>query len=170
MKERLNIPAEFAELLHYDADTGRLTWRKRMSRKLLAGSAAGCMSHAGYIHIGLRGRSYEAHRVIWFLVTGEQPPVCIDHRDGDRGNNRWANLRAATHSENSANRASTAGKYPRGVSKSWSRFSATIKIDGKARYLGTFDTPDLAHAAFCEATRAHRGEFARTDKLSLIEE
>jgi hypothetical protein len=39
--------------------------------------------------------------------------------------------------------------------------SATIKVGGKAKTLGYFTDPALAHQAYVDAIAKHRGEFAR---------
>jgi hypothetical protein len=44
-----------------------------------------------------------AHRLAWYLHTGEQPPEVIDHINGNGFDNRWCNLRAATTSTNQMN-------------------------------------------------------------------
>jgi hypothetical protein len=42
-----------------------------------------------------------------------------------------------------------------------SKWIAQIKVEGKHLHLGTFETEELAHAAYCEAATRHFGEFAR---------
>jgi hypothetical protein len=83
----------------------RRTWAKR-------GDLATARRRDGYEHLfvmwGERPRKKKqivAHRVAWFLMTGAWPEGVIDHVDGDRANNRWANLRDVTTKMNNANRA-----------------------------------------------------------------
>lgn len=95
-------------------------------------------------------------------MTGEDP-VQIDHRK-DATDNAWENLRASDHSGNMRNRRRLTehGTGFKGVYRSngtKSRYSATIRIDGKHTHLGNFATPEEAHAAYCEAARKHFGEF-----------
>jgi hypothetical protein len=90
----------------------------------------------------------------------------IDHRDGNRANNRWSNLRLATQSENSANRHrhinNTSGF--KGVSLcKWGKWRACIEKNGRKIHLGMYDTPQAAHAAYVAAARKLFGEFARTE-------
>ena len=40
-----------------------------------------------------------------------------------------------------------------GVKKNNDKWGARIGLDGKSFWLGTFDTPELAHAAYLEAKR-----------------
>jgi len=90
----------------------------------------------------------------------------VDHISGDGLDNRQANLRLATRAQNSQNqglsRLNTSGL--KGVS--WCKrdggWSATIGAGGKSQYLGRHDTAELAHAAYCEASKRLHGEFGRT--------
>jgi hypothetical protein len=98
-------------------------------------------------------------------MTGKWCSLVIDHRDGDPSNNRWANLRRATRSQNSANR-----RIPRnnpcgfkGVSRHRGKWDATICKKGRRHFLGSFLTPQAAHAAYVKAARKLFGEFARTE-------
>ena len=55
-----------------------------------------------YLRVCLGGKRLYAHRLIWVIVTGEQPED-IDHIDGDGLNNKWDNLRSVSHSMNGRN-------------------------------------------------------------------
>jgi hypothetical protein len=152
------------QALKYDAGTGVFTWR--IGRQgAAAGSVAGCVDIYGYRIIGMDRRGYRAHRLAWLYAYGHWPTAEIDHIDGDRLNNRIANLREATRSENQRNvgvtRSNTSGFkgvywYPR--DRKW---QAKIMLGGKSKHLGLFDSPDLAHAAYCEAAGRIHGDFAR---------
>lgn len=87
----------------------------------------------------------------------------IDHIDGDTLNNRRANLRIVTHSQNCMNRKVTSANTSgyKGVWNRGNRWYAGIKIQGKRIHLGSFDTAEEAYAAYCEAAQEIHGEFAR---------
>ena len=87
----------------------------------------------------------------------------IDHRDGDRANNRWDNLRCATRSENNANRALQRNNCSgfKGVSLKSGKWRARIRKHGRLFALGVFQTPQAAHAAYVAAARRLFAEFAR---------
>lgn len=153
------------DLLHYDPETGAFTWLVRVNSRVPAGARAGKIDPHGYVRIGIGGRHYLAHRLAWLYVTGEWPPAEIDHRDRDPGNNRWANLRDATHAQNQRNTAAQCNNTSgfKGVTwhKGRRKWMAFITVDGKHRNLGRFDTAEAAHAAYVLAATEHHGEFAR---------
>ena len=98
-------------------------------------------------------------------MTGEWPSRQVDHKDTDRSNNRWANLRLATGSQNKANMGKRADNKSGYKGVSWysqtSRWVAQIRFEGKSKTLGYFLDPVKAHAAYCEAAARLFGEFAR---------
>lgn len=90
--------------------------------------------------------------VIWFMQTGEWPRHEVDHRNRIPGDNRWANLRAATRSEQTQNRIRKKQfPWPVGVQRRGNRFQAAIAIEKKWLYLGMFATPEAAHQAYLDA-------------------
>jgi hypothetical protein len=97
------------------------------------------------------------------MMTGRDPVAQIDHRDFDKANNRWCNLREASGSQNCHYR-----KIPR-INKSGfrgvhlrpsGRYRAKIHDGGKQTYLGLFDTAEEAYAAYVEASKRLFGEFS----------
>ena len=84
-------------LLEYNPLTGSVI---RKSNGKIAGWI--CESN-GYWCISIENKQYLLHRVIWFLVTGEQPPEFIDHKDTIKTNNKWDNFRSADSEQNSWN-------------------------------------------------------------------
>jgi len=109
-----------------------------------------CLHHAGYAKRQApngngQKRTVLLHRAILGLVQDDGREG--DHIDGDRLNNRRANLRAVTHAENSQNRASQPGtsRY-RGVS--WSEWTHSwqvqVAVNGRVFYLGRFADEDEA--------------------------
>jgi hypothetical protein len=125
-----------------------------------AGSVAGSLGQEGYRVINFKRKIYLAHRVIWVLMTGEQPPDLLDHRDTDRANLRWANLRPATVSLNGANARQKSG-HKKGARKRGRRFVSTISFQGRSIYIGSFASEDEAHAAYLAKAKELFGEFAR---------
>lgn len=145
-------------LLTYDEATGDFYWKVKPSGPVKAGSKAGVITPYGYVMIRIFGRKYCAHRLAWLYVNGEWPSKYIDHINGQRSDNRIANLRQATKGENSQNtykpRRNNKSKFL-GVSlhKSSNKWVAQISIDYKKINLGLFETPELAHEAYVYAKR-----------------
>lgn len=148
------------EALAYDPLTGDFLWRTRPKRWAHKSSAG--YVHHGYLSIMVDQVSYMAHRLAWLIVTGDWPKHFIDHIDGNGLNNRFNNLRDVPLRVNNQNRRGIKrGKAgPQGVyvPKDGRRPRAQVVVDGRAVYLGTFDTPEEAHAAYVEAKRRlHEG-------------
>ena len=140
--------------LAYDEETGFLRWKKSKSTRIKPGDIAGCKLSNGYITIRLNGGLYLAHRLVWLYVHGEWPEAVIDHIDGDRTNNRLANLRAASLSQNRRN-IPHKGYY---FVEREGLFKARISIAGKSIHLGSFRTADEARAAYVAAVLKNFGD------------
>lgn len=147
------------ESLNYCPDTGIFTRLATVGRcdRWKAGSEVGHLTKHGYIQIWLDGKSYLAHRLAWFYVTGEWPKELLDHADGDRSNNRICNLREcddALNMQNIRRAHSDNSTGLLGVKRLGSgRFWARIFVDKKEVSLGVFDTPEDAHEAYLTAKR-----------------
>lgn len=90
------------------------------------------------------------------LLLGVWDKRVVDHIDGDGLNNRRANLRIGSQSQNCVNRRTTPGAHLRGTRPKRGKWQAYIKLDGKQRSLGYFETEAAAHAAYLrEAARLH---------------
>lgn len=166
--------AEVRAALDYNPDTGILTWRKRADATVqwngkFAGKKAGTIHRVRnrlYRRINLNGSFYYAHRLIFLWMTGEIPDE-IDHEDRDGLNNRWLNLRPATHSENMANVACRNPAGFKGIYQQKSgRWGAKLKKDYRYIGLGTYDTPEEAAAAYMEGARQHFGDFATDGRIA----
>jgi len=110
------------------------------------------------------------HREILGLAPGRYPNV--DHRNGNRLDNRRQNLRACTPAQNCMNRRKPRGGAAfKGVTKNTcgEKWQACIYHEGKRIHLGSFDTPEQAAAAYDKESSRLRGEFAVTNsELGLL--
>lgn len=88
--------------------------------------------------------------------------ILVDHINRDKLDNRKSNLRSATYQQNAWNscKCSNNSTGYKGVSPCDGRFRAGIKIDGKERFIGLFDTPEKAAMAYNEIAQKIHGEFA----------
>lgn len=148
-------------LLHYDPDTGVFTWRVSRYGGARAGNIAGSLRKTGYRGIKVCGKLYYEHRLAWLYVYGEWPSNFIDHINCIEDDNRIANLRLANNWQNKANSRKHKAGLPKGVKKCHYRYLARIRVDKTEKYLGVYDTPEQAHAAYCEAAQKEFGAYYR---------
>lgn len=152
----------------YDPNTGELWWigGARFNRRIgqRAGYVAGGRS-GGYWKVKLDGHLLKASRIAWAMYYGEQPPPMVDHINGDRSDDRIANLRAADFRQNAANAKliSTNKSGHRGVRVVGKKWRAEITRHKRRLYLGEFPTKGEAIAAYRRAARKEFGEYARVD-------
>ncbi len=118
---------------------------------------------ARFIKIGPgKAKIMRLHREIMNPPEG----LLVDHKNGDSLDNRRANLRLATHSQNTCNSRKTSSETSsrfRGVTfkKHIRKWAARIKYLGKEIYLGVFDSEIDAARAYDRAAIKYHGEFAR---------
>lgn len=157
-------PARARELLDYDPETGIFTWRVTRTN-IPAGTQAGYVGPDGYGQLRIDMRLYKTHRLAWFWVNGEWPPVHVDHINGDPSDNRITNLRLADEAQNARNaRMKKSNKIGvKGVSwdASKRRWRADICVDRKRIALGRFNTIHEAQAAYQGAAELLHGDYAR---------
>ena len=124
-----------------------------------------CVSD-GYAYNAQLGRM---HR---FLLSAPKG-VMVDHRNGDKLDNRKENLRLCSNSQNQANRQVFRGVSPfKGVC--WQQrpngtgaWKAQLIVEGSVVYLGVFKTDLGAASAYNDAALKHFGEFAHLNDLDL---
>lgn len=150
---------QLREHFSYDPETGIFT-RRTGTPKYPVGSKAGCLGSYGYWLLSFKKERYLAHRVAFLMMTGELPPADIDHINGDRLDNRWANLRAVTRGENlqnlrgprKNNRAGLLGVHQ--VNGPNGKWRARVNFKGRTYEAGCHATPEIAHQAYLEKKRS----------------
>jgi HNH endonuclease len=161
--------AQVREILDYDPETGRFTWKVNRPR-VRSGDLAGYLD-AGRYKVRVGGRNYQASRLAFLWMTGEWPQGEVDHKNYNTLDNSWGNLRDATRSENQRNRGvrkdtSTGFKGVRFQRSAHGNrcgyYVAQIGVNGKRVYLGSFKTAEEAAAAYAKAAIEHHGAFARS--------
>jgi len=156
-------PNEVRAAFSYDPETGVVTWRVRRNGYgggVWPGKPAGGVDKYGYLLTAFKGVRIPNHRLAWFLHYGRWPVGQIDHRDLDPMNNRIANLREATMTQQRANQAVRRDSQTgvKGVSNYRGRYRARCA----GSEIGVYDTMVEAQVAYERAARARWGEFART--------
>lgn len=169
------------ERVSYDPETGILKWKpcgpasfaSTRGWQIWMGKFCGkavSKTRRGYVVVTIshEGKTFYllGHRVAWALMTGSWPEGEIDHANGDRADNRWANLRPANHTQNQwnkglmkRNRSGFKGVHQHTQNGNW---IAQFRAPGcKSRHLGVFPSPELAAEAYRQAAQAHHQQFAR---------
>lgn len=171
-KRDLPEPELLRKLLQYDPETGKLFWRQRPLEMFPCEQAGNTWNskHAGieafitpdskgYMTGKIFDRRYKAHRVIWVMVNDEWPRNQIDHINGNRTDNRIANLRHVTSQENARN-SKRSKRNTTGVSGVSYRplakvYVAQIRVNKKSLYLGAYSDLDDARKARKMAERKY---------------
>lgn len=141
------------EMLAYSPSDGVFRWRVAgRGRPYKVGDVAGTAHNRGYRAICVDGKKYLAHRLAWLYVHGEWPGSDIDHINGDRRDNRAANLRVVSRQVNLQNqRGTTLGTSYHRRDQKW---AAQIQVGNKKTFLGYFNTAEEARARYVHAKRA----------------
>ncbi|PYE89607.1 HNH endonuclease [Phyllobacterium leguminum] len=151
------------KLLEYVPAEGHFVWKSRSISEFASemqwkrwrtryeGKKAGSVNGSGYRHIQLDRRHYLEHRLAWLYYYGEFPANEIDHINGDKADNRLANLRHVTAVQNNQNKKrpshNTSGVIGVAPARSRGKWIAHIKVGEENIYLGTFKSIELAAAA-----------------------
>jgi hypothetical protein len=139
------------QVLLYRPTTGVFVWKERKTRQDLVGCIAGSIGSHGYLAIGIFNRKRLAHRLAWFYTTGSWPKAHIDHIDGNKRNNCFANLREVTQFGNLQNmrQASKRNKARLlGVSLHQGKWRVQIMTRGQSIRISGFNTPEEAHQKY----------------------
>ncbi len=143
----------FRNHLSIDEMADQWGWSQKRVKKwntLYSGTPAMNSSQCGYMRQMLDGKQHLVHRIIYKIMTGDDPDF-IDHENGQRSDNRWANLRNVSCGENSQNqkmyshnKSGHTGVY---WQRSASKWRAYIMVAGKNTHLGMFSEIGDAIAA-----------------------
>lgn len=168
MNNQILTQEELKIQLHYDEDTGIFT-RLAAKRGVKVGAVTGTPNSGGYLEIRVNYKKLKAHRLAWLYVYGEFPCSDLDHKDGNRTNNRIKNLRLCTECENRHNVGATKGNISgvKGVNwhKSRGKWQARAMVNYKPYYIGLFKTLEEASVAYQAFAKEHHGEFYRPPNI-----
>lgn len=155
------VVARLRGALDYSPEDGRFFWNSglRQGQEL-----TGTMDRGGYLRFPLGGQSISLHHAAWIITHGVVPTNTIDHINRVRTDNRIANLREATSSDQLQNRIAVNSTGFRGVCRDRSRFAANVKVRGKQKRIGAFDTAAEAGAAYDAAVLRMYGPYALTNE------
>ena len=157
--------------LNIVGDIGIITTRKGEKILIDARDAAKamryswCISKTGYAVANINGHVRKMHRYI--MDVHDVAGVIVDHRNGDRLDNRRENLRFCTLEENARNKGrirNASNDYPGVNRKSNGKYRARITVCRQEKQLGTFDTLEEAIAARKKAECEYHGEYAQSKR------
>jgi hypothetical protein len=147
-------------ILRYAPDEGAFYWLvDNKHPKARKGMKAGRINALGRAQIGVNKKQIFTHKLVWLFETGKWPTDMLDHINGNPLDNRFCNLRLSNHILNGQNqrahRPNNKSSHLLGVSwhKLNNKYIAKIKINGKPKHLGYFNTAEEAHAAYVTAKR-----------------
>ena len=107
MKQPLPSASYLKECFDYDVATGITLWKKRPVSHFKgnhftarrwnsknAGKQAGCIDrNEGRRFVKIQDKSYTLSRVVWKMITGNDPIYYIEHLNGIQNDDRLNNLR-----------------------------------------------------------------------------
>ncbi len=145
------------DLVSYD-----LLWKVSPSYKIKAGAIAGKISTTKegikYRSVRYKGKDYLAHRVVWMMLWGEDPPKEVDHEDGNGLNNHPSNLRDGTDL-NSLNRRRYSNNTSGISGIRWhtqaNKWQVQPQVGGRRYSLGLFSELDEALMELLEFRESH---------------
>lgn len=157
------------ELFNYK--DGILYWKINKAQCIQIGDKAGSFNkNNGYYSIKINYKLYLNHRII-FLYHHGYIPEFLDHIDQNRLNNNIENLRSATKRENAQNRIDkNSSSIYKGVfwDKKVNKWKSQIQINGKKKYLGSFNDEKAAAFIYNVYARGYFGKFANLNDLGVI--
>jgi hypothetical protein len=108
--------------------------------------------------VGLSYKTYLLHRLAVQYMTGEWPMGEVDHMNGNKADNRWANLRVVSSKMNKENRRDVTKRKSRGrllgaTPLPSGRWAAYITHNYKNHFIGTYDTEEEAHNGYLQRKR-----------------
>lgn len=144
-----------SEILTYNSETGKLTWKERplshfkttpaaksWNTRYSGKEAFTTIKDEGYLAGGINYKIYTAHRVAWLLYYGHWPSGEIDHINGNKADNRIENLRDVDKSTNQRNTKiqhnNKSGKSGVSFHTHSGKWHAQIGVDAKLINLGYY--------------------------------
>jgi hypothetical protein len=152
---------QLKELLHYCPETGVFTRRKNFGRHkagVIVGTKPG--RTCKYVTIYAGGKRYVAQRLAWLYVHGQWPDDDLDHINRIKTDNRIANLRQVTRSQNMQNvllhQHNTSGHKGVSWAEQLKKWRVYLYVQYKQIHIGVFANFDDAVAAYhVAATQYH---------------
>lgn len=117
-------------------------------------------TYIGYDPKKKRGVDRTETRMLHHEIMEKKPGFIVDHKNRNKLDNRRANLRYGTYSDNSVNKFSPMPHGYRGVSLNDGRWVAHISKNGKQWSRYGFASAEKAAQAYDDMAKEKHGEFA----------
>lgn len=147
----------------FEYKNGELHWKIKPSKNVKIGAIAGTICTNGYRQIKINSVKYLAHRVVFLFFYGYLPKE-VDHIDHNKLNNNIENLRPANCSNNSRNVRTKTSNTTGFKNVTWNiavkKYRVNLRVNGKQKYLGSYDDIELANLVAHEARDLYYGDFA----------
>ena len=123
--------------------------------------ATGTLNSNGYLitSLGRKCQGLRVHRLVWAWVTGEEPSGEIDHKNGDRTDNRFWNLRVVSHSTNNLNQRSRGYYYVHPRKGRQGYWQVSIMVEGKKHRCRAHSEHEARHKALALKRAVAQGKF-----------
>jgi len=162
------------ELFFIDTSNWRLMRKTKPSNRCSNNGIAGKVGKRGYMVVRINGRQFYEHRLIYAMVHGFNPLQSIDHIDGNKLNNNPLNLRDVSHATNCQNTIAPRKHCISGVRgafihKRTGKYMSCITFNKVRHYLGLFDSPEAANAAYMRARKELQKHSATSEACSGAE-
>jgi len=166
MESTMNLEPQLTqEFLHeaFEYKDGNIHWKLRTFRTRVKGKIAGQQRTDGYVAVGINGKIYKVHRIIFMMHHGYFPQT-VDHINGIKYDNRIENLRAATISENCLNRGLRSDNVAHVKGVKWMsdtrKWRVRVTANKKRLLIGDFKDLELAELVAIEARNKYHKQFA----------
>lgn len=155
--EMINLFKEY-----FEYSNGKIFWKQSSGTRGIKGTEAGKLRKDGYYDVGLKGKYYLVHRIIYALHHNDLPEI-VDHVNRIPSDNRIENLRAADWSENTWNSGISTinSSGVKGIRKTKNnKYEARIAVYRKTIQVGTFETLNEAQIALEKVRQKEHEEYA----------
>lgn len=160
--------AYLKQVYSYNPETGLFIWKKAR-RSCDVGKIAGTKTGNGYIYLSIDSVRYLAHRMAWLYMTGSLPEDQIDHRNRDRSDNMFNNLRSCSKSQNLGNSPKPKNNTSGYKGVSWDRavekWRVSVCFQKKHHYIGRYTDKKIAAKAYNKKALELFGEFAGLNEI-----
>lgn len=156
LKHEVHVSYEMAlDLWEVDIATGTVKWRTRRNPAIPHDRSSNTLDKHGYKKLSFRKKIYYHHRIVWLFANKNWPEIFIDHINGLPTDNRIENLREATSYQNQQNRRKKAKRVTQSMGVYFDpkrkKFVPQIRVEGKAIFLGRYETEEEASKIYLEA-------------------